>query len=64
MKQVARTPLRQLRLARSADVYKAGTLAGTLRRLGDRTEFEYLPAYLAADGAPVAWSLPQRVLIR
>jgi serine/threonine-protein kinase HipA len=56
--QVARTPLRQLRLVSSADVYKAGTLAGTLRRLRDRTEFEYLPAYLAADGAPVAWSLP------
>lgn len=55
---MARTPLRQLRLVSSADVYKAGKLAGTLRRLRDRTEFEYLPAYLAAGGAPVAWSLP------
>ena len=58
MNQVARTPLRQLRLVSSADVYKAGTLAGTLRRLRDRTEFRYLPAYLAADGPRVAWSLP------
>ncbi|HTZ28649.1 MAG TPA: HipA domain-containing protein [Streptosporangiaceae bacterium] len=61
MSQVARTPLRQLRLVGSADVYKAGTLAGTLRRMRDRTEFEYLPAYLAAGGPRVAWSLPPRV---
>lgn len=58
MNQVARTPLRQLRLVSSADVYKAGTLAGALRRLRDRTEFQYVPAYLAADGPRVAWSLP------
>ena len=58
MNQVARTPLRQLRLVSSADVYKAGTLAGALRRLRDRTEFQYLPDYLAADGPRVAWSLP------
>src|SRR6202034_2706375 len=44
----------------SADVYKAGTLAGNLRRLRDRTEFQYLSAYLAADGPPVAWSLPPK----
>lgn len=55
---MARTPLRQLRLVSSADVYKAGTLAGALRRLRDRTEFQYVPAYLAADGPRVAWSLP------
>jgi serine/threonine-protein kinase HipA len=55
---VARTPLRQLRLVSSADVYKAGTLAGALRRLRDRTEFQYVPAYLATDGPRVAWSLP------
>jgi serine/threonine-protein kinase HipA len=55
---VARTSLRQLRLVSSADVYKAGTLAGTLRRMRDRTEFEYLPAYLAVGGPRVAWSLP------
>ena len=36
---MARTPLRQLRLVNSADVYKAGVLAGTLRRLHDRTEW-------------------------
>jgi serine/threonine-protein kinase HipA len=47
-----------LRLVSSADVYKAGTLAGALRRLRDRTEFQYVPAYLAADGPRVAWSLP------
>ena len=58
MNQVARTPLRQLRLVSSADVYKAGTLAGALRRLRDRTEFQYVPAYLATDGPRVAWSLP------
>lgn len=55
---MARTPLRQLRLVTAADVYKAGELAGTLRRLPERTEFSYLPAYLDADGPPVAWSLP------
>jgi serine/threonine-protein kinase HipA len=60
MNAVARTPLRQLRLVSSADVYKAGTLAGTLRRLPDRTEFEYQPAYLAAGGPRVAWSLPPK----
>jgi serine/threonine-protein kinase HipA len=58
--RVARTTLRQLRLVSSADVYKAGTLAGNLRRLRDRTEFQYLPDYLAADGPPVAWSLPPK----
>ncbi len=58
MNQVVRTPLRQLRLVSSADVFKAGTLAGNLRRLYDRTEFQYLPAYLTAGGPPVAWSLP------
>jgi serine/threonine-protein kinase HipA len=55
---MARTPLRQLRLVDSADVYKAGELAGTLRRLHDRTEFSYLPAYLDGPRQPVAWSLP------
>ena len=55
---MTRTPLRQLRLVKTADVYKAGTLAGELHRLPDRTEFRYLPAYLTAGGPPVAWSLP------
>lgn len=58
--RLARAPLRQLRLLKTADVYKAGTLAGVLRRLPDRTEFLYLPAYLDAGGEQVAWSLPPR----
>lgn len=57
---MARTPLRQLRLVDSADVFKAGTLAGALLRQPDRTEFRYRPAYLDAEGPPVAWSLPLR----
>jgi serine/threonine-protein kinase HipA len=57
---LARAPLHQLRLQTKADVYKAGTLAGALRRLPDRTEFVYLPAYLGAGGEQVAWSLPAR----
>lgn len=55
---MARTPLRQLRLVKTADVYKAGVHAGVLRRLQDRTEFCYLPTYLDAGNPPVAWSLP------
>lgn len=55
---MARAPLQQLRLLTTADVYKAHSLAGVLRRLPDRTEFVYLPAYLEAGGEPVAWSLP------
>jgi serine/threonine-protein kinase HipA len=55
---LARIPLRQLRLVETADVYKANTLAGVMRRRPDRTEFSYLPEYLDADGPPVAWSLP------
>ena len=57
---VAHTPLRQLRLAKTANVYKAGTPAGVLRRLTDRTEFLYTPEYLDAGGPPVAWSLPRK----
>jgi serine/threonine-protein kinase HipA len=57
---VARTPLRQLRLVKAADVYKAGVRAGALHRLPDRTEFLYSPEYLEAGGLPVAWSLPSR----
>lgn len=55
---MARTPLRQLRLVKTADVYKAGVSAGVLRRLPDRTEFLYSRDYLDAGGPPVAWSLP------
>jgi serine/threonine-protein kinase HipA len=54
----APTPLQQLRLVTAADVYKAGVLAGTMRRLADRTEFRYLPAYLEGGDEAVAWSLP------
>lgn len=57
---MARTPLRQLRLVKTADVYKAGVPAGVLRRRADRTEFLYLPEYLDSGGPPVAWSLPLR----
>jgi serine/threonine-protein kinase HipA len=57
---MARTSLRQLRLVTSADVYKASVLAGTLRRLRDRTEFSYLPDYLDSAHPAVAWSLPLR----
>jgi serine/threonine-protein kinase HipA len=58
---VVRTPLHQLRLVKTADVYKAGVPVGVLRRLPDRTEFLYLPEYIDAGGPPVAWSLPTRV---
>lgn len=57
---MARIPLRQLRLVKYADVYKAGVLVGLLHRLPDRTEFRYLPEYLDAGGPPAAWSLPTR----
>lgn len=50
------TPLRQLRLVNSADVYKAGVLAGTLYRLHARTEFSYLPGYLDRAHQAVAWA--------
>ncbi len=56
---MARTPLRQLRLVKTADVYNAGVPAGLLHRLADRTEFLYLPEYLDSGGPPVAWSLPK-----
>jgi serine/threonine-protein kinase HipA len=57
---MAHTPLLQLRLVKTADVYKAGVLAGVLRRLPDRTEFLYLAEYLGSGKPPVAWSLPMR----
>lgn len=57
---MARTPLRQLRLVKTADVYKAGVLAGVMDRLPDRTEFLYLTEYLDSGKPPVAWSLPLR----
>jgi hypothetical protein len=57
---LARTPLRQLRLVKTADVYKAGVLAGVLRGQPDRTEFFYLSTYLDAGGLSAPWSLPRR----
>lgn len=57
---MVRTLLHQLRLVKTADVYKAGVPVGVLRRLPDRTEFLYLPEYIDAEGPPVAWSLPTR----
>lgn len=58
---MARTPPRQLRLVKTADVYKAGVPAGVLHRLPDRTEFHYLAEYLDSGKPLVAWSLPVRV---
>lgn len=43
----------------TVDVYKAGVLAGQLRKVPGGTEFSYLPDYLASDGPPVATSLPK-----
>lgn len=57
---MAHTPLRQLRVVKTADVYKAGVLAGVLNRLPDRTEFLYRAEYLDSGKPPVAWSLPMR----
>jgi serine/threonine-protein kinase HipA len=57
---LARTPLRQLRLVKTADVYKEGAPAGVLHRRADRTEFLYVPEYLDSGAPPVAWSLPMR----
>lgn len=49
--------LRSLRHVRTADVYKAGALAGTLSRSAEGTVvFEYVDAY---SGPDVAFTLPQ-----
>ena len=42
----------------SADVYKGGRLAATLRRLESGIEFSYASTYLQAGGLPVATTLP------
>jgi serine/threonine-protein kinase HipA len=43
-----------------ADVYKAGVLAGDLRRDGDLVSFRYDPAYLDdSSRRPVGWALPK-----
>lgn len=41
-----------------ADVYKQGVLAGTLRRLPSSVEFRYDPEYRAANGSPIATTIP------
>jgi len=41
-----------------AHVFKNGVRAATLTRVGSEVSFRYLPDYLAADGAPVATTLP------
>jgi serine/threonine-protein kinase HipA len=43
---------------RAADVYKAGVLAGQLRRVESGLEFRYHPGYLTTDRPPVATTLP------
>lgn len=49
----------RLRFVRSADVYKAGRLAGSLERAADgRIEFRYTPDYLDSAGNRVAATLP------
>ncbi|MCX4095297.1 type II toxin-antitoxin system HipA family toxin [Nocardia sp. alder85J] len=49
-----------LRSINEADVYKAGVLAGHLRRAGDVVEFAYTDSYLAeAAVPPVAFTLPK-----
>ncbi|MHA7304739.1 type II toxin-antitoxin system HipA family toxin [Arthrobacter sp. TMN-49] len=51
--------LQHLKLIREADVYKAGTLAGHLRRTAQGgVRFTYRDSYLASTRAPVAFSLP------
>jgi serine/threonine-protein kinase HipA len=41
-----------------AHVFKNGVRAATLTRVGSEVSFRYLPDYMAADGAPVATTLP------
>ena len=41
-----------------AHVFKNGVRAAKLTRVGSEVSFQYLPEYLAADGAPVATTLP------
>lgn len=49
--------LEAMRAVDAADVYKAGRLAGQLRRTAGGVEFSYYADYLA-DGSPVATTLP------
>ncbi|WP_280204024.1 Scr1 family TA system antitoxin-like transcriptional regulator [Nocardia farcinica] len=50
----------RLRDVESADVYKCGRLAGTLRRDGDDVVFTYLEEYRAdPETPPIAFTLPK-----
>lgn len=51
-------PLDALRWVERADVFKAGTLSGSLQRRPDAVVFAYSEDYLRAGGAPVATTLP------
>jgi serine/threonine-protein kinase HipA len=51
-------PLDELPRVGAADVYKAGTLAGSLVRHADRVEFTYRRSYVDAAGEAVATTLP------
>lgn len=51
--------LQRLKFVRSADVYKAGVLAGRLNRIDRGSEvFSYTPDFLATRAGPVATTLP------
>lgn len=51
--------LGRLKFVRSADVYKAGVLAGHLNRTSrGSVVFSYTPGYLSSAGRPVATTLP------
>lgn len=50
--------LGRLKFVRSADVYKAGVLAGHLNRTSrGSVVFSYTPSYLSSAGRPVATQL-------
>lgn len=54
--------LRRLKFVSSADVYKAGVLAGQLNRTArGSVVFSYLPDHLASGGRPVATTLPLNI---
>lgn len=52
-------PLDGLRLVERAAVFKQGRRAGTLERRTDAVVFMYEPEYIAAEGPPVATTLPR-----
>jgi serine/threonine-protein kinase HipA len=54
----ARPDLSSVRQVRVADVYKAGTLAGHLRRDDGQVSFRYTDDYLGTGRRPVATTLP------